>query len=487
MATQLIGQSWVSLTRDDEGHREYKLISRVESDTLPFGAFQALNTPGLPLPGAPWTFSGGDADFWARCRPNAVVTPVVSKEPNSLADVEQIFSTRPLKRCQDETIEDPLLEPADVSGGFVKYSEEAVQDRFGMPILNSAFEQIRGPQVEFDANRPTVKIKQNFVSPFLAYVLPAQMLDRVNAFPLWGFPVRCIKLSAATWQRKFHGLCSVYYERTLEFDINQATFDRTVLDEGTKALSGHWSADGRWVLDNVDGEAPRRWQPSHYMRFIDRQGNPTRVVLDGQGCPSGVRVTGRTTIIPAAPDRSGVVRLAAEAAATASRTVLALRQVRESVDTINARGTVPGMDTVLARVATASLTGTEYLRLANLASSAANGSGATAATEAANVQGALFMNQTQLAREAFTALSAIPVSEATEVVALSRRAGHLADDAVEAYRSSNAAVLAAREADAIADTGTGTFATSDIVGPGHRYFEKYHEADFLLLNIPIFF
>ena len=309
MATSLInGQRTWKLKRDSEGYREYTIRFLVECDDPLDGPFKALNTPGLPLPGTPWLIDN-DVDYWAWCRPDAEVNPVVEDEPNRFFTIDMVFSNKPPdrnnQRCQEQSIEDPLLEPQKVSGSFVKYTEEATRDRFGFPIVNSAWEQMRGAQVEFDQNRPNVKIVQNVAT--LGLALFASMVDTVNASPLWGLPARTIKLSNISWERKYYGQCYVYYERTLEFDIRYETFDRYLLDEGTKVLNGYWDGDtGEWVLAPVGTEPPdpdipnpNRFNPTHFIRFKDRNGENAKVILNGRGEPYDPGTGALTAVEPA--------------------------------------------------------------------------------------------------------------------------------------------------------------------------------------------
>ena len=296
MATTLKGIISWSGSRDEKGHREYKIVHLVQA-SVSDGPGNVLVTAGLPLPGAVWFF-GIDLDLWAWCRPNAIVQIHQEKkgDPNRWWTVEQTFSTKPIDRCHDDSITDPIAEPWKVSGSFIKYSKEYSYDRFGQPIDNSAYEQIRGPQAEFDANRPTVRIEHN--TPILAIEVFSRMVDTVNDLPMWGFPARCIKLSNVSWERKYHGTCYVYYTRTFEFDIDayydatlgivRSGFDRNVLDEGTKVLRGRWDRDtpsatfGQYL---VDGSASVL-NPADFIAFQDKYGNHTSVMLDGAGAPA---------------------------------------------------------------------------------------------------------------------------------------------------------------------------------------------------------
>lgn len=295
MPGHLVGITDWRMTRDTEGHREYKLKWRIRTDDTLEGPAVVLQTPGLPIPGT-WyvlgTFGGRilfDVDLWAWCRANVTIEPEYSEEPNLWWTLENTFATKPpdhkQQRCQDFPWEDPLLEYQKISGTFTKYTEEQRFDRFAQPIENSAHEQFRGPQVEFDQNRPSVKIEQNVANLELEVFAP--MVDTVNAFPLWGLPPRTIKLSNASWEFHWYGSCYSYYKRVFDFDVRFDTFDRDLLDEGTKALRGHWQKDpnlahyGKYVVDH--GLDPAN--PAAFIRFKDWNGENARVILDGHGRP----------------------------------------------------------------------------------------------------------------------------------------------------------------------------------------------------------
>jgi hypothetical protein len=285
-------RSW-SLSRDDTGYRTYKIKFLVHSkiDGVFPGPAEVSNTPGLPVIGSTWLY-GGDIDVWVWCHAKADVKPLWNDEPCDWWECEYEFSNKPVSndRCQDNPIQDPLLEPQHVSGSFVKYVKEAAYDRFGTPLTTSAREQLRGPQVEFDYNRPQIVIEQNV--GVLNLPLCASMVDTVNASAIWGVSPRCVKLSDFTWERKVYGSCYYYYTRRFTFDIDFNTFDRDLLDQGTICLRGAWAtrADdplfGDWVLDS---QVPKRvgstTKPSALIRFTDWHGNPSSVILNGHGLP----------------------------------------------------------------------------------------------------------------------------------------------------------------------------------------------------------
>lgn len=298
MSAISLGPRKIEMTRDAEGHRTYKVTFGVQS-TIFDGPFNVLNAAGLPIMGEVYEFNL-DLDLWAWCHPDASVKPLNDQvSPCTQWEVEMTFSTRPpphwAQRCQDTAITDPLLEPPKLSGNFMRRQEEAVFDRFGKRIANSAFEPIRGPLNEWEISDQQVEIEMNF--PFLDLGWLDEFVDHVNDSPLWGLPARCWKLSEPKWDRRYYGSCEIYYTVRLSFAGRKIGWDRDFLDEGTKALNGHLDpVSGIWVLDNINGAAPDPNNPTHFIRFKDVTGENVRVILNGKGVPAiaeaGYTVTG---------------------------------------------------------------------------------------------------------------------------------------------------------------------------------------------------
>lgn len=238
-----------SMNRTRNGERVYKIKHRVQV-LIGDGPKNALDTPGLPLPGSAWAVDN-DFDQWAFCTQEATVQAVQLNEgdPVEYFDVENTFTTEPVPLCPDDTggFDDPLLRADIITGQFVGYTEEAVADRFNEPIVTSSFEQIRGPQVQFDANRLSVKVTQNVAA--LELDLLGTLIDSVNEFPMWGFPARTVKFSGCDYAKHYYTDCTVYFTRVLEFDVDKNGFDRDLIDEGTKVLNGKWNRDtGEWEV-----------------------------------------------------------------------------------------------------------------------------------------------------------------------------------------------------------------------------------------------
>jgi hypothetical protein len=278
-------------SRDKDGYRTYKLMTLVESQNYADGPALASQAVGLPVSGDVWAF-GNDLDLWSFCKEDMEISQVLTDfSPNRFYTITQTFSTKPDEaRCKTQQIDDPLLKPQEISIEATKYNEQATYDRFGRPCISSSHELLHGPQLEFDSHRFTVHIEQNVAFPELGVV--TYCLDTLNAFPMWGFAGRMIKLSGFSATKSFYGTCLIYWKRKLTFDISRKGWDRDVLDEGTKVLQGHWDrATGAWTLDNIAGGAPNPNNPNHFMQAIDRSNNPMKtIILNGAGLPANQMV-----------------------------------------------------------------------------------------------------------------------------------------------------------------------------------------------------
>lgn len=268
-----------SATVDKEGYREYKIVFLVKCSSADDGPANALLTSGLPTFGSVWDFYD-DFDAWAFRQHDVTVTPIRSRDTDVIMhfELEYLYSTKPFRDCAD-VVEDPLLKPQIVGGGLTHLKEEGVDDRFGKPILNSSLERIHSVNNEWDKSLPSIEIEQNVA--VLDLDLCEGMLDTVNAYTIWGLPKRCIKLSSFVWEKKYYGVCYPYYTRKFQFDINFQSFDRDLLDEGTKVLNGKWNFTTReWELVDIDGDPPNRLDPTHFIRFKDPNAENTRTLLD---------------------------------------------------------------------------------------------------------------------------------------------------------------------------------------------------------------
>lgn len=276
MSATCLGRIDWSVDRDKEGHREYELVTRVLTTAATDGPATVMNAAGLPTVGSTWSF-GGDSDPWAFCWPTMSVKPQIKTEPNRHWTVKQKFSTRPMQRCQDTTIEDPLAEPDRISGTFVKYLRNTEVDRNDKKIASSSHELITG--IQKDDARATVTIEQNVMSLDLEQF--TEMMNTVNDAELWGLSSRKVKLGAITWSRQMWGVCNYYYVRRFEFEIRFEGFDLTdIVDTGFKRYN--WEKYG-----DVGTGHEYRDDPTKFC--VDKDDNdentPERILLNGYGSP----------------------------------------------------------------------------------------------------------------------------------------------------------------------------------------------------------
>lgn len=288
MTASAVGRIGWSLKRDRDGHRDYNLRMLVETTSSADGPGAVYFASGLPAIGVPWSF-GNDSDPWAFCSPEATVSPIVTPDPNLYWTIDIPFTTKPFRRCQDTAVEDPILEPQQVSGSFVSYVKQlSKRADTGKLVLSSSHEPITG--IEIDSTRPTVRIVQNVSD--LELPLLTQLIHTTNDAPLWGLAANRIKLDSISWERKVYGSCYYYYTRTFDFGIKFEGFSITdIADSGFKEFDA----------DLAEGDtAALRANPKNYMliRALRGDSSPTKVNLDGNGSVNTNPVLSPTFLSP---------------------------------------------------------------------------------------------------------------------------------------------------------------------------------------------
>lgn len=232
MTASVVGRIDWDLKLDDEGSRDYTIKWLVESTDVNDDPSIIWGASGLPQPGSTWAYGNG-GDSWAWCRPDWKISPLLRGEPGVYWTVEQTFSSKSTsKRCQNQSVQNPLNEPDRIGGSFTKYQRETLVDRNGEPILSSSYQPLTG--INRDDNRPNVTIEKNVAVLGIAVWSP--MIDTVNGTSLWGLPPRCVKLSNVSWRRLLYGTCTYYFVLSYEFDVDYTTFDKTYFDRGNRVL-----------------------------------------------------------------------------------------------------------------------------------------------------------------------------------------------------------------------------------------------------------
>ena len=145
---------------------------------------------------------------------------------------------------------------------------EATHDRFEVALKSSSHERFRGKAVEIEDSRPTVRIGFNVLTLPLATL--SEYMHAVNDATLWGLGPRKVKVARISWERKLYGVCTFYYTITYEFEIKFDTWDRLLIDEGTRKL-----APGGDPTD-----------PEDFVVAKDKTDeNKGTILLDGSGAP----------------------------------------------------------------------------------------------------------------------------------------------------------------------------------------------------------
>ena len=160
----LVGLRSQSATRDENGHRTYELAWHFRTDLYTEGPETVLQSVNALFPVGSTYSLGDDYDPWAFCTPDlSISVHPDSDEGEPCRDwvVTNRFTTKPMNRCNDTQIDNPLLEPYSISGDFVHVSREMKTDRFGKPLLHVNFERMLGPEVEEKISFPTVSVSFN--------------------------------------------------------------------------------------------------------------------------------------------------------------------------------------------------------------------------------------------------------------------------------------------------------------------------------------
>lgn len=267
MTAILVGPVNQSMQRDEVGHREYQVTWRVRTTTALDGPAAILSSWPLAAVGSTYSIDN-DYDAWAFCTPELTIAPapgVTEGDPTQDWFVTQKWSTNQSWRCQTAPVENPLLEPYQLSGDFHHEQKEASVDRFGDPLIHPNFQPITGPLVEYKTSYPTISITFNSATlPLSTYVL---LINNVNDAILWGLPPRTIRFADARWERLIYGTCFYYYKTTYTFECNLDTFDPKCPASGTVALK--------------EGGNPAN--PKDFIAVQTSDGENTEALLDQQG------------------------------------------------------------------------------------------------------------------------------------------------------------------------------------------------------------
>lgn len=278
--------------------RDYSVTYLVRGTHGIHGPYAALYAAGLPRANTVWMEgTGAVEDPWAWFTGERTVRqkPDEREGGNQFWLVDCLATTRPTQDCIAQGINSPFAIPDRIRIESITYTKEGTEDRFGAPLVNSVWEQFRGPQAEYDNSRFRVYIEQNTPGP-LPLDFYESLLHHLNDAPLWGFAARRVKFSHFEAEPRYYSNCVKYWIAKFMFDI-AFDFDRCLLDEGTQVLRGRWEKNpaspnyGQYVLGTtltpifMTPVYVAQQNPSDIIQYQDWNGNPARVILNGNGRP----------------------------------------------------------------------------------------------------------------------------------------------------------------------------------------------------------
>lgn len=228
---------------DGEGTRTYQLTYQVISNSAADGPVTIRGSVASTHPIGSGFFYGSDTDANARCDK---ISPQLSLADHGKSTwkwtVSVDFTTRPRRKCEEETPDDPLDEAPEIqwlAEQFQKAVERA--DRMegdnvveGNVIpMNSAFTPI-DPPLERDDSRLTLTITRNEASYDANLAINYHDAVNSDAFTVDGQNVLkgAAKIHAITGVKQYKGSCEPYYKVTYVIHFRADGWDQERIDAG---------------------------------------------------------------------------------------------------------------------------------------------------------------------------------------------------------------------------------------------------------------
>ena len=218
----------------ESGHRTYTSVARVFTDDPNDGASTVMISPLLPQIGEPYLWRNS-FDYGARVNSLPVVR--LEREDGSARKIwlATITYTTQGRQLEERPPDDPLSHPWKVSGDADEWVEEAERDVNGVPLMNSAFQQLRGKQVERFRTRRKWILSKNF--PNVNQVLIDYIEGSINRSTVYllgaVYPPGTLYMRRITFTREWFGYGIPYFPHTFLIDVNPDGFNRKIVDKGT--------------------------------------------------------------------------------------------------------------------------------------------------------------------------------------------------------------------------------------------------------------
>lgn len=216
-----------------DGFREYVAYYQVQTDSVLDSCIVVRDAPGIPIINSPFVF-GNDFDYGAFAKEYSVQLKSNPDDHKRLWIVTVRYDTEPIRRGEDQYLDDPIAEPPVIGGSFVTDRIAVTSDRNGDPVANSAGGQFE--DLERDRSNLTLTIQKNFDEWDLT--THVEYIDTVNSSTFFTLSARKWRLTNIRTQQLFRGDATTpYFQVMFEFVSNQDTWDFKPADRGWYYLS----------------------------------------------------------------------------------------------------------------------------------------------------------------------------------------------------------------------------------------------------------
>lgn len=248
----------------ESAHRTYSSTFRLFTNDVNDGASTVMIYSGLPKLGDPYLW-GNSFDYGARM--NALPVVRLEREDQSARKVWIATCTyTTMGRSQEEQPpDDPLSHPWKVSGDADEWTEEAQEDIYGTPLMNSAFQQLRGKQVERFRSRRKLTLSRNFPIVNQLWIDHYEGSINRSSVQILGmvYGPRHLYMRRITFTREWYAYGTPYFPHTFQIDVNKDGFNRKIVDKGTMnvRVGGNPSVPGDMtaILDIVTQDQVERY------------------------------------------------------------------------------------------------------------------------------------------------------------------------------------------------------------------------------------
>jgi hypothetical protein len=239
---------------DQNGVRNHKRKFRVKVDDPRTNRVDIMKAPGVRLTDA----YPDDTD--AQC----VNYDYDSEDDDCMSWIVIVNYGMPKDGKSLEQIDNPLLEPLEISTDGILFQRAILFDANNKPIVNAAGERFEEP-IEIDDSRPIVILRRNVAnySPSYSY----QYRNAVNGTSFLGAAAKYVKVSKIAGNSAYHQKIGKYAVVTGEFHFNPEGWTRKLINQGYNERAYDEKAN-KWVLKPIKDGGVLRSTPA----LLDMQG-----------------------------------------------------------------------------------------------------------------------------------------------------------------------------------------------------------------------